>query len=107
MDNEFKELKKENLPSGYINSGKIIKAKEVKVNSNSRKVSNSTIKTELEKKSQSDTINKDKLFTIEPKYNEDIIEELNVSCSCGNNTRIIFNNEEETSEIENDSIPEK
>lgn len=107
MDNEFKELTKANLPSGSMNSGKIIKGAKVKVANSSRTISNASTKVEATPESSNrPDKNKENQFTIEPKYNEDIIEELSVSCSCGNNTRIVFNKEEDSTKIENsEDIP--
>ncbi|MAJ43321.1 MAG: hypothetical protein CMF96_01070 [Candidatus Marinimicrobia bacterium] len=110
MDNEFKELTKSNLPSESINSGKLIKGTKVKLVNSARKISNTSTKVDVTHEPIDSSNEKIKnQFTVEPKYNEDIIEELCISCSCGNHTRIVFNNEEnftDTKNLDDESISE-
>ena len=113
MSKEFIELSKENLSSGKMNSGKIIKGSNIKIANKTRIISG-----EFEnKKPQDNNIsksNEDKknTFTINPKFNENELEELGVECSCGNQTKIVFNKDEQNNEeivseplpIENESM---
>ena len=95
MNDEFKELTPKNLTFGSIESGKVIKSTNVKITNNKRSISNSeesAIKDVLEDKNNKNE-KKENTFTIEPKYNQDIIEEMDITCSCGNYTKIIFDDE--------------
>ena len=121
MNDEFKELTPKNLSFGSIESGKVIKSTNVKITDNKRTISNSeesAIKGALESKNNKNE-KKENTFTIEPRYNQDIIKEMDITCSCGNYTKIIFddekkneskNNLEEKSEDkinpENEQLPE-
>ena len=121
MNDEFKELTPKNLSFGSIESGKVIKSTNVKITDNKRSISiseESAIKGALENKNNKNE-KKENTFTIEPKYNQDIIKEMDITCSCGNYTKIIFddekkneskNNLEEKSEDkinpENEQLPE-
>ena len=121
MNDEFKELTPKNLSFGSIESGKVIKSTNVKITDNKRSISNSeesAIKGALENKNNKNE-KKENTFTIAPRYNQDIIKEMDITCSCGNYTKIIFddekkneskNNLEEKSEDkinpENEQLPE-
>ena len=78
MNDEFKELTPKNLSFGSIESGKVVKSTNVKITDNKRSISNSE---ESEIKGVLENINnknekKENTFTIEPKYKQDIIEEM-------------------------------
>ena len=79
MNDEFKELT-ENLSFGSIESGKVVKSTNIKITDNKRTISNSE---ESEIKGVLENINnkneKENTFTIEPKYNQDIIEEMEIT----------------------------
>ena len=121
MNDEFKELTPKNLSFGSIESGKVIKSTNVKITDNKRSISiseESAIKGALENKNNKNE-KKENTFTIEPRYNQDIIKEMDITCSCGNYTKIIFDDEkknesknilEEKSEDkinpENEQLPE-
>jgi len=99
MSKDFIELTKNNLPSGKMSSGKIIKGASVKILNKTRVISNANEKVILKTNQTEDVkVDKDKTFTFDPKYNNEDLEELGVKCSCGNNTRIIFNKEETQTE---------
>jgi|TARA_B110000263_G_C14970177_1_gene356648 hypothetical protein len=101
MSKDFIELNKNNLPSGKMNSGKIIKGARVKVLNKTRVISNDNDAVKLKPKLPSNTeVKQDKTFTFDPKYNNKNLEELGVKCSCGNKTKIIFNKEDNLSEVD-------
>ena len=99
MNKDFIELTKENLPTGKITTGKIIKSNKVKIRDGSRIISNEEYTqpnlNDMDNTSQSANEKKNnKLFTIKPEYNENDHVELSVNCSCGNHTKIIFKKED-------------
>ena len=99
MNKDFIELTKENLPSGKMTTGKIIKSNRVKIKEESRIISNEEYTqpnlNETDNTSQSTNEKENnKLFTFKPEYNENDLVELSVNCSCGNHTKIIFKKED-------------
>ena len=99
MNKDFIELTKENLPSGKMTTGKIIKSNRVKIKEESRIISNEEYTllnlNEIDNTSQSTNEKENnKLFTFKPEYNENDLVELSVNCSCGNHTKIIFKKED-------------
>lgn len=112
MNENFIKLTKDNLPSGKLNSGKIIKSDRVKIGSEPKIISNeNNHKSKAESKhgvesSPSNEFNKENSFIFKPIYNEDILIELGVSCVCGNHSKVIFKKEEKELAIKNQNIPE-
>ena len=99
MNKDFIELTKENLHSGKMTTGKIIKSNRVKIKEESRIISNEEYTqpnlNEMDNTSQSTNEKENnKLFTFKPEYNENDLVELSVNCSCGNHTKIIFKKED-------------
>jgi len=99
MSKDFIELTKENLPTGKMNSGKIIKGSSVKIANKTRLISGEFDKNKTQKNNDSESKKDNKnTFTINPKFNDNELEELDVSCSCGNQTKIVFNKDEQNNE---------
>ena len=100
------------MPTGKLNSGKIIKSDKVKIGSVPRLISTendykSNIENQngKEKLSQTESLEENS-FTFEPIYNEDVLIELGVGCACGNHSKIIFKKEEKELDIENQNLSE-
>lgn len=95
MSEDFKVLTRENINSGKLPSGKIIKGKSVKVRNDIRVISNNpqTQNPSPQNKDNSSSKNENS-FTLEPKYDGADLQEMSVQCSCGNNTRIVFQKED-------------
>ncbi|MBC8197979.1 MAG: hypothetical protein H8E60_08850 [Candidatus Marinimicrobia bacterium] len=112
MSENFIKLTKDNLPSGKLNSGKIIKSDRVKIGNEPKIISNeNNPKSKAESKqgvesSSSKEFNNENSFTFKPIYNEDVLIELGVNCVCGNHSKVIFKTEEKEITIENQDIPE-